>query len=68
MIGYSFTHSEKVGESDSLKVPPQLDITGPEGQVAIEVDRTRGVIYVHAEGATVLRICRAFDITVEDHH
>jgi hypothetical protein len=57
MIGYSFTHSETVGESDR-KIPPQLDITGPEGEVQVEVDHTRGVMYVHLEGATILRICR----------
>lgn len=38
--------------------PPQVDITGPEGDVTIEVDAVRGVMYVHVEGFTCLRMCR----------
>jgi hypothetical protein len=40
---------------------PSLDITGPNGPVMIEVDAARGVMYVHIEGFTVLRICRIKD-------
>lgn len=38
--------------------PPQVDITGPEGDIMIEVDAVRGVMYVHIEGFTCLRICQ----------
>jgi hypothetical protein len=40
------------------KIKPQLDITEPDGDVVVEYDRHRGVLYVHMEGVTVLRVCR----------
>lgn len=46
---------------------PQLDITAPTGPVVIECDSKRGIIYVHIEGISVLRICRITgEITVAD--
>ena len=38
--------------------PPQIDITAPEGDVTIEVDAVRGVMYVHIEGYSCLRMCQ----------
>ena len=35
-----------------------LDITAPKRGVEVEVDDKRGVLYVHVDGMTVLRICR----------
>lgn len=51
---------------DDLNIP-QLDITKPDTPVQVEVDRTRGVLYVHIEGYTCLRICRCSTITVVEH-
>ena len=36
---------------------PQLDITAPEGDIEVEID-SRGVLYVHVEGFSCLRICQ----------
>lgn len=36
--------------------PPHVDITGPEGDIEIEIDAIRGVMYVHVEGFSCLRI------------
>ena len=66
MLGYSFTHSDVVGETDK-RIPPQLDITAPEWPVEVEVDHRRNVLYVHAEGVTILRICRAAKFNVVQH-
>lgn len=38
-------------------VAPSLDITAPDTFVQIEYDQARGVMYVHLEGFTCLRIC-----------
>lgn len=35
-----------------------IDITHPSGPVIVEWDRKRHVLYVHAEGRTILRMCR----------
>lgn len=43
---------------------PSLDITQPDGPVVIELDLDRGVMYVHMEGFTVLRICRIAELKV----
>lgn len=63
MIGYTITRQESVGVPEE-RLPPQVDITGSSTPVEVEVDHTRGVIYVHMEGVSVLRICQAFDISV----
>ena len=36
---------------------PQLDITAPATFAQVEYDQARGVMYVHIEGFTCLRIC-----------
>jgi hypothetical protein len=36
---------------------PQIDITQPD-DVVVELDMKRGVLYVHVNGVTALRICR----------
>lgn len=46
---------------------PSLDITEPELGVQFEWDEPRGVLYVHVDGATVLRICR-IKVPVELSH
>lgn len=43
-----------------------IDLTAPDGEVEVEIDRNRGVLYVHAEGRTVLRICRVYGVYVND--
>lgn len=43
-----------------------MDLTQPDGEVEVQVDRARGVLYVHAEGRTVLRICRISHIYIND--
>lgn len=48
----------------SEMTPPSVDITQPEGPVEVEIDRARGVLYVHVEGFTCLRICRCSAIHV----
>jgi hypothetical protein len=45
---------------------PQLDITAPDHDITVEVDRGRGVLYVHVGPITVLRICRIKQITVTE--
>lgn len=37
---------------------PQLDITAPQGQVHVEIDHHRNVLYVHVDSVTVFRMCR----------
>lgn len=38
---------------------PMIDMTGPpKVGVVVEWDEGRGVLYVHVDGQTVLRICR----------
>lgn len=66
MRAWSFTGDEG-NTRDKIGAPPQLDITQPEGPVVIEVDHRRKVMYVHIEGFTVLRICRAEGYVVEEH-
>lgn len=41
--------------------PPQVDITAPEGEVRVEYDRNRKVLYVHVGGFSCLRICQIKD-------
>jgi hypothetical protein len=36
-----------------------LDITLPRSPVEIEVDHSRGVLYVQVEGVCLLRVCSA---------
>lgn len=45
-------------------IAPSLDITAPKGPVQVEIDRQRGVLYVHVEGFTCLRICRMSEVNV----
>lgn len=35
-----------------------VDFTAPLGDVIVEVDHRRGVIYIHAEGRSVVRMSR----------
>lgn len=48
---------------------PFLDFTGePSDQpIIIEVDHARGVLYVHVDGRTALRICRSTFEVIESH-
>lgn len=39
-----------------LTASPMRDVVGP-GDLQIEMDLDRGVVYVHADGITVLRVC-----------
>lgn len=49
---------------------PQVDVTPLDGkakEVQLEIDTERGVIYVHMEGITVLRICKIKEVsTIKD--
>jgi hypothetical protein len=44
---------------------PQLDITEPDGPVEITI-QANGVVFVHCEGKTVLRVCRVKQFLVDD--
>lgn len=55
MKGYQFSGQDGL---------PNLDITQPDGPVVVEIDENRGVLWVHIEGFTCLRICRASRIVV----
>lgn len=48
---------------------PQLDLTGEadDTPVTIEIDHKRKVMYIHVEGQTVLRICRA-EFVIEENN
>lgn len=39
-----------------LTTSPMRDVTSPQ-DLTIEMDLDRGVVYVHADGITVLRVC-----------
>lgn len=41
-----------------MPLPQQLDITAPKHGVQVEYQSERGVLYVHVDGYTALRICR----------
>jgi hypothetical protein len=59
MLGFSGVLPSKYDNT-----PPHLDITAPSTMVEVEIDSTRGVLYVHVEGFTALRICQIKDIQV----
>jgi hypothetical protein len=40
-----------------LATDTMIDVNGPDVGVQIEHDTRRGVLYVHCDGITVLRIC-----------
>jgi hypothetical protein len=43
-------------------------ITAPEHPVQVEIDYRRGVVYVHVDGRTVLRICRVREVGLVQHY
>jgi hypothetical protein len=43
------------------------DISAPKHPVQIEIDYRRGVVYVHVDGRTVLRICRVQEVELLQH-
>jgi hypothetical protein len=43
---------------------PHLDITAPIGVVQVEVRADKKVLWIHAEGVTVLRICRITELEI----
>lgn len=40
-----------------------LDLVAPKG-LQIEIDASRGVVYVHTEGVTLLRASKVEDVTI----
>lgn len=41
-----------------------LDVTEPSTGVVVELDHKRGILYVHTEGRTILRVCRVSEVFV----
>lgn len=54
-------------EGDKILLPC-IDLTGEDGDlcVEVEIDHIRGVLYVHAQGQSVLRVCRS-KFTIVEH-